>query len=41
VGFASHTDSNQQFFASFSEIVYRASAPRDMRQLEAGDVVGE
>jgi len=41
VGFASHTDSNQQFFASFSEIVYRASAPRDMRQLEAGDIVGE
>jgi len=39
IGFAAHSDSNQ-FVASFSEIVYRPSAPANMRQLNSADLSG-
>jgi regulation of enolase protein 1 (concanavalin A-like superfamily) len=41
LGFAAHTVSNPHFAATFSEIVYRASAPKNMRQLEPADVVNQ
>lgn len=40
IGFAAHTNDNQQFAASFSEIVYRPTAPANMRQLNSDDVSG-
>jgi len=39
IGFAAHSDSNQ-FAASFSEIVFRPTAPSDMRQLTSADLSG-
>jgi hypothetical protein len=39
IGFAAHSDSNS-FAASFSEIVYRPTAPLDMRQLNSADLNG-
>lgn len=38
VGFTAHTFSNKQFSAGFSEIVYRATAPENMRQLKPSEV---
>ncbi len=40
IGFAAHTNDNQQFAASFSEIVYRPTAPANMRQLNSADLSG-
>jgi hypothetical protein len=40
IGFAAHSDSNSQFAASFSEIVYRPTAPANMRQLNLTDLGG-
>ena len=40
IGFAAHTNDNLQFAASFSEIVYRPTAPANMRQLNSTDLVG-
>jgi hypothetical protein len=40
LGFAAHTDSNRQFVADFSEIVYRPTAPPNMRQLNSADFSG-
>lgn len=40
IGFAAHSDSNLQFVASFSEIVYRPTAPPNMRQLSSADFSG-
>jgi len=37
IGFAAHSDS-YQFVASFSEIVYRPTAPPNMRQLNSADL---
>ena len=37
IGFAAHSDSDQ-FAASFSEIVYRPTAPVNMRQLNSADL---
>ena len=37
-GFAAHTESNSHLAVEFSEIVYRAKAPKSMRHLEAEDV---
>jgi regulation of enolase protein 1 (concanavalin A-like superfamily) len=38
VGFTAHTFSNKQFSAGFSEIVYRATAPENMRQLKQSEI---
>jgi hypothetical protein len=40
IGFAAHTNANNQFVAGFSEIVYRPSAPANMRQLSLTDLSG-
>jgi len=40
LGFTAHTDSNRQFAADFSEVVYRPIAPLNMRQLNAADLSG-
>ena len=39
IGFAAHSDSDQ-FAASFSGIVYRPTAPANMRQLNSADLSG-
>jgi regulation of enolase protein 1 (concanavalin A-like superfamily) len=38
LGFAAHTDSDHQFIADFSEIVYRPTTPPNMRQLSSADL---
>ena len=38
VGFAAHTESNSHFASEFSEIVYRAKAPKSMRHLQPEDL---
>lgn len=40
LGLTAHTDSNHQFVADFSEIVYRPAAPPNMRQLNSADLSG-
>lgn len=40
IGFAAHSDSDHSFSASFSEIVYRPTAPANMRQLHSADLGG-
>ena len=40
IGFAAHSDSDHPFSVSFSEIVYRPTAPANMRQLHSADLGG-
>jgi hypothetical protein len=40
LGFTAHTDSDHPFIAGFSEIVYRPTAPPNMRQLNSADLSG-
>jgi regulation of enolase protein 1 (concanavalin A-like superfamily) len=41
VGFAAHSDAPNHFSATFSEITYRATAPKDMRQLHEAEVTAQ
>jgi regulation of enolase protein 1 (concanavalin A-like superfamily) len=41
VGFAAHSDAPNHFSATFSEITYRAMAPKDMRQLQPAEVAAQ
>jgi regulation of enolase protein 1 (concanavalin A-like superfamily) len=41
VGFAAHSDAPNHFSASFSEITYRAAAPKEMRQLQPAEVAAQ